>query len=284
MAKGEIRQTQLRHARRGLVPGPVPALDEQSVGHQDRRRALQGRRPGGAGARRQPGAVDPLRHRQFPRLGQSRQGQGHCRVGGETLVADVPTLAEAGLGGFPGQGWWGLAAPKGTPPAIVDKVNAAFVKVFSDPKFMAFLDQQAVGAGADLAGRFRRVPEGLSARPPRSWSRSPTPSARSTSRTRMSGAAKFLDHRRPPPRLSRGRQRAAAPVPARTRRQFGVVAAAIRRDLGSLLRRRLGHARLRPIRIDAAGDELAITARWRGVSWTRSASPARSASAPPTAR
>ena len=37
---GEIRQAQLRHARRRLVPGPVPALDEQSVGHQDRRRAL----------------------------------------------------------------------------------------------------------------------------------------------------------------------------------------------------------------------------------------------------
>jgi tripartite-type tricarboxylate transporter receptor subunit TctC len=61
-----------------------------------------------------------------------------------SLLPDVPTLAEAGLGGFPGQGWWGLAAPKGTPPAIVDKVNADFVKVFSDPKFMAFLDQQAV--------------------------------------------------------------------------------------------------------------------------------------------
>ena len=34
--------------------------------------------------------------------------------------------------------------PKGTPPALVDKVNAAFVKVFSEPKFTAFLDQQAV--------------------------------------------------------------------------------------------------------------------------------------------
>jgi tripartite-type tricarboxylate transporter receptor subunit TctC len=60
------------------------------------------------------------------------------------LLPDVPTLAEAGLGGYPGQGWWGLAAPKGTPPEIVNKVNAIFVKVFSDPKFMAFLDQQAV--------------------------------------------------------------------------------------------------------------------------------------------
>ena len=56
----------------------------------------------------------------------------------------MPTLAEAGLGGYPGQGWWGLAAPKGTPPAIINRVNAEFVKVFSDPKFVAFLDKEAV--------------------------------------------------------------------------------------------------------------------------------------------
>lgn len=56
---------------------------------------------------------------------------------------DVPTFKEAGLN-YPGQGWWGLAAPKGTPQAIVDKVNAAFVSVFSDPKFAEFLDKQLV--------------------------------------------------------------------------------------------------------------------------------------------
>src|SRR5215831_17678154 len=52
------------------------------------------------------------------------------------LLPDVPTFTEAGLGGYPGQGWWGLAAPKGTPPAIVAKVNAEFVKLFNEPKFI----------------------------------------------------------------------------------------------------------------------------------------------------
>jgi tripartite-type tricarboxylate transporter receptor subunit TctC len=60
------------------------------------------------------------------------------------LLPDVPTFAEVGWGNFPGQGWWGLAAPKGTPKEIVTKLNAAFVKLFSDPKFMAFLEKQAV--------------------------------------------------------------------------------------------------------------------------------------------
>jgi tripartite-type tricarboxylate transporter receptor subunit TctC len=60
------------------------------------------------------------------------------------LLPDVPTLAEAGLPGYPGQGWWGLAAPRGTPPAIVARLNGEFVKVFEDPKFKAFLDKQSV--------------------------------------------------------------------------------------------------------------------------------------------
>lgn len=60
------------------------------------------------------------------------------------VLPDVPTLDEAGLPGFPGQGWWGLAAPRGTPPAIVERLNSEFAKLFSEPKFKAFLDKQAV--------------------------------------------------------------------------------------------------------------------------------------------
>jgi tripartite-type tricarboxylate transporter receptor subunit TctC len=60
------------------------------------------------------------------------------------LMPKVPTFAEAGLGGYPGQGWWGLAVPKGTPPAIVTRLNAEFVRLFREPKFVEFLDSQAV--------------------------------------------------------------------------------------------------------------------------------------------
>ena len=60
------------------------------------------------------------------------------------LLPNVPTFKEAGLDGYPGQGWWGLAVPKGTPPGIVQKINAAFVAVFTDPAFNKFLDQQSV--------------------------------------------------------------------------------------------------------------------------------------------
>jgi tripartite-type tricarboxylate transporter receptor subunit TctC len=70
------------------------------------------------------------------------------------LLPDVPTLAEAGLGGYPGQGWWGLAAPKGTPPALVAKINGEFVKLFSDPKFVDYLNHQAVVAAPDSPAEF----------------------------------------------------------------------------------------------------------------------------------
>jgi tripartite-type tricarboxylate transporter receptor subunit TctC len=69
------------------------------------------------------------------------------------LLPDVPTFTEVGWHDYPGQGWWGASAPKGTPPEIAAKLSAAFQQVFSDPKFMAFLDKQAVvPAATDPAG------------------------------------------------------------------------------------------------------------------------------------
>jgi tripartite-type tricarboxylate transporter receptor subunit TctC len=60
------------------------------------------------------------------------------------LAADVMTFTEAGLGGYPQRGWWGLATPKGTPAAVVERLSAEFVRLFKEPRFVAFLEQQAV--------------------------------------------------------------------------------------------------------------------------------------------
>jgi tripartite-type tricarboxylate transporter receptor subunit TctC len=40
------------------------------------------------------------------------------------VLPDVPTIAEAGVPGYEATIWLGLMAPKGTPKAIVDKLNA----------------------------------------------------------------------------------------------------------------------------------------------------------------
>ena len=70
------------------------------------------------------------------------------------LVPDIMTFAEAGLVGYPQKGWWGLATPKGTPQPILDRLNAEFVKLFSEPKFVAFLEKQAVVPAPTTAREF----------------------------------------------------------------------------------------------------------------------------------
>ncbi|MEW6450633.1 MAG: tripartite tricarboxylate transporter substrate binding protein [Pseudomonadota bacterium] len=62
------------------------------------------------------------------------------------VLPNVPTFKEVGWGDYPGQGWWGLAAPKGTPKEVVAKLSTEFQKLFSEPKFVEFLDKQAVVA------------------------------------------------------------------------------------------------------------------------------------------
>src|ERR1700712_4520655 len=42
-----------------------------------------------------------------------------------TVLANVPTVIEAGIGGYEATIWLGLMAPAGTPKPIIDKLNAA---------------------------------------------------------------------------------------------------------------------------------------------------------------
>jgi tripartite-type tricarboxylate transporter receptor subunit TctC len=70
-------------------------------------------------------------------------------------LPDVPTLADTGLH-FPGHGWWGLAAPKGTPRAIIDKMSSEFMTTFSNPTFREFLEQQFVVAAPTSPEEFAK--------------------------------------------------------------------------------------------------------------------------------
>ena len=58
-------------------------------------------------------------------------------------LPDVPTVAEQGYPGFESVGWIGLAAPKGTPAAVLDKLNAELKKIHQDPAVRAKLEQLA---------------------------------------------------------------------------------------------------------------------------------------------
>src|SRR5580704_9210954 len=45
------------------------------------------------------------------------------------VLPDVPTIAEAGLTGYEANNWWGVVAPAGTPPAIVEKLHKEITAV-----------------------------------------------------------------------------------------------------------------------------------------------------------
>lgn len=58
-------------------------------------------------------------------------------------LAQVPTMDEAGLKGFDFSVWHGLYAPRGTPPAVLEKINAALRSALKDPSLVK--RQEALG-------------------------------------------------------------------------------------------------------------------------------------------
>ena len=55
-------------------------------------------------------------------------------------IPDVPTATEAGLPSFQQQGWNGLFVPKGTPQAVIDKLNAALRKAVASDALQKRMD------------------------------------------------------------------------------------------------------------------------------------------------
>jgi tripartite-type tricarboxylate transporter receptor subunit TctC len=64
------------------------------------------------------------------------------------LMPDVPTMEEAGLPGYEYHTWFGLWAPKATPDAIVEKLNAEVKKALAEPTV-----QQRIAATAGEPSR-----------------------------------------------------------------------------------------------------------------------------------
>jgi len=65
-----------------------------------------------------------------------------------SLLPELPTIAESGVAGYQSSSWYGILAPAGTPPAIVNRLNAALVKVITQPAFREALARE----GADPVG------------------------------------------------------------------------------------------------------------------------------------
>jgi tripartite-type tricarboxylate transporter receptor subunit TctC len=58
------------------------------------------------------------------------------------LYPDVPTVAELGYPGFEALSWSGLSVPKGTPTAVVEKLESAMKQVMAQPAIRQRMDSQ----------------------------------------------------------------------------------------------------------------------------------------------
>jgi len=65
-----------------------------------------------------------------------------------SLLPAVPTMAEAGVKDVESYSWFGLAAPKGTPKATIQKINATVNEIVSSPEFLAKLPGAEVAPGS----------------------------------------------------------------------------------------------------------------------------------------
>jgi tripartite-type tricarboxylate transporter receptor subunit TctC len=75
------------------------------------------------------------------RAGQVR-ALGTSSAKRSSVLPDVPTIAEAGVPGYESTIWLGIMAPKGTPQAIVNKLNAAINQAIKRPEVLAAWDKQ----------------------------------------------------------------------------------------------------------------------------------------------
>ena len=79
-------------------------------------------------------------------------------------LPDVPTVMESGVSGFEAYVWMGLLAPKGTPPAIIDRLHREVVAVLATAEvktYMATAGIEIVGSTPAEFGRFFRAEKDL---------------------------------------------------------------------------------------------------------------------------
>jgi tripartite-type tricarboxylate transporter receptor subunit TctC len=73
------------------------------------------------------------------------------------VAPDIPTIAEAGVAGYAADAWYGLLAPRGTPPAIVAKLSTTLANSLATPAVREKLLAQGVEAAGGTPEQFRAL-------------------------------------------------------------------------------------------------------------------------------
>jgi tripartite-type tricarboxylate transporter receptor subunit TctC len=76
-----------------------------------------------------------------------------------SLLPNVPTLDESGVGGYELVSWYGIAAPAGVAGSIIDKLNGAVAQAINAPEMKASLIKQGFEPFTNTPGEFRAMLE-----------------------------------------------------------------------------------------------------------------------------
>jgi tripartite-type tricarboxylate transporter receptor subunit TctC len=96
-----------------------------------------------------PSALPHVQTRRLRALGVT----GAKRASG---LPDIPTIAEAGVAGYEASAWYGVLAPAGTPPAIVNKLQNEIHAVLRMPEIIDKLVAQGLEPAANTPDEFAR--------------------------------------------------------------------------------------------------------------------------------
>ena len=73
------------------------------------------------------------------------------------LFPDVPTMAQAGLGGFEVTTWWGLLAPARTPSSVVERLNQVIHEASASPSIQGRLQREGAEPLQMMPGAFSKI-------------------------------------------------------------------------------------------------------------------------------
>jgi tripartite-type tricarboxylate transporter receptor subunit TctC len=72
------------------------------------------------------------------------------------IFPNVPTVAESGLTGYEAENWYALLAPAGTPPAIVNRLNAELKKILGSAEVKQEIAKEGGRAVGDSPEEFAK--------------------------------------------------------------------------------------------------------------------------------
>ena len=78
----------------------------------------------------------------------------------QAVLPDVPTATEMGLKGYDADNWWGILAPAGTPPEVIQKLSATMADILSKPETIKKLAEESATVaylGPDEFAKFMEV-------------------------------------------------------------------------------------------------------------------------------